>query len=367
MSRKLISLFTFLILLSGSLFAQNNNDQLEFTAIHALSIFAPGNYKLSGNVWGGELGYHFNMTRDSVDYARMLNIKSIDLVASYRNLGSVIINNNPNTKGSLGDVYSVVGRLEIPIVQAGPMKLLFTPGFGFAYSTITYFDNHNPLVGSHINLAAQAGLKLFGAITPSTGLQAGIDLFHYSNVAVRVPNFGINSLNVSLGLVQGIDQPGPASPTHPLVFSAKNYFEFGGDFGMRGVYESKKELYRSGLYAGYSYQLLSVLAFKGGIDAGYYFTPFNPQNYLETFAEYGSSYSHWRVGVSAGADLLLGRLAVMGAYGYYLYYNSYYHNHTYWTPGLKYYVLPWMAIQAKAYIHNTDADYLGWGLLFKVH
>ncbi|MGN6641223.1 MAG: acyloxyacyl hydrolase, partial [Mucilaginibacter sp.] len=230
MLRKFIFLFTFCALLSGQVLAQSNNDQLEFTAIHALSVFTPDNYTLKGNVWGGELGYHFNMTNDSAAFVRMLNLRSIDVIASYRSFGSVIIDNDVATKGTLGDVYSVMGRLEIPLIQAGPIKLLFTPGFGFAYSTINYFDNYNPLVGSHINLAAQAGLKLFGAITQSTGLQAGIDLFHYSNVAVRVPNFGINSLNVSLGLVQNINQPGPSTPEHPFVFSSKNYFEFGGDF-----------------------------------------------------------------------------------------------------------------------------------------
>jgi Lipid A 3-O-deacylase (PagL) len=365
MLRKLKLLAVVLIILAKNSFAQTNNDQLEFTAIKAISVFTPGNYNLKGTVWGGELGWHFNMADNKADYIRMLGISSIDIIGGYRNYQSLLINNA--AKGSLGDVYSIIGRLEIPVFKAGPVKLLFTPGLGFAYSTISYFDNSSPLVGSRLNLAAQGGLKLFTSITSTTGIQAGIDIFHYSNVGVRVPNFGINSYNISLGLVQNIGQKGPPASQQPFVYDHKSSFEFGGDVGMRGVYESKKELHRAGLYAGYSYRLSPVISLKGGVDAGYYFTPFDPKNFNATFAEYGSSYDKWRAGISLGADLMLGRLAVMAAYGYYLHYNSYYNNKTYWTPGLKYYVLPWVALQAKAYIHNTDADYLGVGLLFRVH
>jgi len=367
MLRKLQLLTVVLVILSTNLFAQSSNDQLEFTAISAIKIFTPDQYNLQGKAWGGELAYHFNMADNKANYATMLGISSIDIVASYRSYQSLTINNDPASKGSLGSVYGLIGRLEIPVFKAGPVKLLFTPGIGFAYSTESYFDNKNPLVGSHLNLAAQGGLKLFTAITSTTGIQAGIDVFHYSNVGVRVPNFGINSYNLSLGLVQNIDQKGPSTPQNPFVYDHKSSIEFGGDLGMRGVFESRKELHRAGFYAGYSYQLSPVFSLKGGFDAGYYFTPFNPKDFNATFAEYGSSYDKWRAGISIGGDMMIGRLAVMAAYGYYLHYHSYYNNKTYWTPGLKYYVLPWMALQAKAYIHNTDADYLGLGLLFRVH
>lgn len=61
------------------------------------------------------------------------------------------------------------------------------------------------------------------------------------------------------------------------------------------------------------------------------------------------------------------RLAVMAKYGYYLHYNHFSPSgkdiKTYWTAGLKYYVLSWAAVQAKVYIHKTEADYLGFGIM----
>lgn len=366
MLRKLKLLFAVLMILAKSSFAQTNNDQIEFTFVEGIKSFTPNKYSIQGTLLGGELGYHFNMADNKADYIRMLNISAIDIVASYRNLQSLTIDNDLTSMGSLGDAYSVIARLEIPLLKGGPVKLLFTPGFGLAWSTLNYLDNKNLLVGSHLNMATQAGVKFFIAITSSTGIQAGADLFHYSNGGSRVPNYGINSFNISLGIVQGINQPGP-STQHPLQYEHKGSLEFGGDIGARGVFESKKELYRSGLYAGYSYRLIPIINLKGGFDAGYYFTVYDPNNSANTFESHATSYDKWRTGISLGADIWLGRFAVMGCYGYYIHFNSYYHNKTYWAPGLKYQVLPWMALQAKSYIHSHEADYLGFGLLFCVH
>jgi hypothetical protein len=356
-----------LTIFSANTYAQTNSDQIEITPIDGIKIFTPNKYTIQGKIWGGELAYHFNMHNSKLDYIRLLGLNSIDIVASYRNLQSLFINNDLTTKGSLGDAYSVIGRLEIQLLKAGPVKLLFTPGFGFTYSTVSYFTDGNPLVGSRINLGAQAGMKLFTSITSSTGIQAGVDLFHYSNGGERLPNNGINSLNISLGIVQNINKAGPSTPAQPFQCNYTSSLEFGGDFGERSVFASKKALFRSGLYAGYSYRLNSVFSLKGGLDAGYFFTLFDPANYDITHEGNATSYDHWRLGASLGAEIRLGRLAVFADYGYYLYYHSYVPVKTYWTPGLKYYLSPWIAIQGKTYVNDHTADYLGVGFLFHVY
>ncbi|HEY2581738.1 MAG TPA: acyloxyacyl hydrolase [Mucilaginibacter sp.] len=376
---KLISiLLAILFIISTKSRAQTNNNQLEFTYIEGIKVISP-DYTIHGKIWGGELAYHFNMQNDKQDYVKFLEINSIDIVGSYRNLKSLYINNNPLTKDSLGEAYSILGRLEVQLLKFGPVKLLFTPGFGFTYSTTSYFTDGNRLVGSKINLAAQAGIKTLYSITSSTGIQAGIDLLHFSNGGERLPNNGINSINISFGLVQSINRAGPSTPKNPFEYNGTNSLEFSIDFGERGLFRTKKELYRSGLYAGYSYRLNSVFSLRGGVDAGYYFTPFNPNNYDNTFENYGTSYARWRLGVSAGGDIRLGRLAVFANYGYYLYYQTLYQPKTdysreldyrvktYFTPGLRYYVCQWIALQVKQYINHQSADYLGLGALFRIY
>jgi hypothetical protein len=361
-------LHLFYILLFAFKFSTAQNNKIELSGLYGISSFTAEKYSLPGHTVGGEVSYHFSTANNKADYVRLLNISSIDVVGSYRSFKPISITNSPTSKkGDLGGVYSLMGRLEIPFITAGSTRFIFEPGFGFAYSTETYFTNGNPLVGSHLNLAARASVKIRTAITNSTALQAGIGIFHYSNGAYRVPNNGINTVEASFGLVQDIKVPGPNIARDTTEQYYKHSFEFGADIGYRGVYKSTKGFNKSGFYAGYNYRVNPVFSLKAGADAVYYYTVYDPKQPELTFQYSGTSYDRWRVGLSLGADLWLGRLAVMANYGYYLHYHSTKPIHTYWTPGLKYYMLPWLAVQAKAYIHGSDCDYVGGGLIFRVH
>ena len=103
MLRELKLLIIVSLMLSKSVFAQTDNDQIEFTAINGIKVFTPNKYAIQGQVWGGELGYHFNMDANKANYARVFNLKSIDIIASYRNLHSLTINGESSSKGSLGN------------------------------------------------------------------------------------------------------------------------------------------------------------------------------------------------------------------------------------------------------------------------
>ena len=357
-----------LLLFNQSVIAQTGQDKIELTPFKGIKIFTAEKNYLEGEFYGAEVAYHFNMLKNQSPYIRMLNIKDIDVVASYRNMEQVVLNNNPDSKGLLGSAFGVGGRLEIGLVKAGPVQLLFTPGLGFVYSTETYFTNQNPITGSHLNLSAQAGLKLLTAISSSTGIQAGFDVYHYSNGAFRLPNNGVNAYNLSLGVVQNINYERPASAPNPAYESFHRHsVDLGVDVGARGVFQEDKHFYRTGLYANYSYRLNRTFSLKAGTDAVYYQQVLDVTRFAETFQYYGASYDKWRVGVSAGTDIWLGRLVIMANFGRYLHYNSYFPTKYYWTAGMKYYVLPWLALQGKGYVHNTEADYIGLGLAVKIN
>jgi hypothetical protein len=366
---------------STDLYAQKNNDAIEVSYIYGAKVFSPDS-TLQGKSWGVELAYHFNMQNSAMDYVKLLHISSIDVVGSYRNFESITVNNRATSRGSLGDAYSVLGRLEFDLVDVGPVKLLFTPAFGTAFSTTSYFSGNNYIIGSKFNLTGQAGLKIYSAITTSTGIQAGVDALHYSNGGERLPNDGINAINFSLGLVQKFGVAGPSTPTHPFSYDGDNSFEFTADVGERGIFRQKNELYRAGFYVGYSRKVNQVLSLRAGFDAGYYVTTYDTTNETtkyNTFENYGTSFSHWRLGLSIGGDVRLGRLAMFANYGYYLYYDDYYKAATptsrvmdyrvnfYLTPGFRYYLSQAFALQIKQYINKSSADYLGLGFLVRVH
>jgi len=362
-----LKLLVFLLIISKISFAQTGNNKIEFTAIEGVKVFAPNDYSIQGQAWGAELGYHFDMTNNHLDYLRLLGIKAIDIVGSYRNMQALTINHSPSSKDSLGNVYSVIGRLEIQFAKIGQSKILFTPGIGVAYSTVSFFTNKNPLVGSHLNLALQAGVKIVTPISSSTSIQAGADLFHYSDAATRTPNDGVNALNFTLGIVQSLDRASPSTPANPFEYTAKYAYEVAFDFGERGAYDSRNNLYRSGLYLGFSDGLNKVFRLKAGLDFDYYFTTYiDAADRSPTYEALGNSFARIRAGISVGADMNMGRLTVMASYGYYYYFQTDNGVYFYWIPGLKYYILPWMALQGKVYIHGHQADYLGVGLAFRI-
>ena len=364
--RKLLVLVT-LMSCCCVVFAQSGRDEIELTGVEGLKVFTPHQFTIQGKIYGGDIAYHFNTSTDSVKFIKLLHIKSIDIVGGYRNLSNLTLNNDPLSWGSLGDDYSLTGRLEVQLFKAGPAALLFTPGFGLDYSTESYYTNQNPVIGSRLNLNIVAGLRLFTAITPATGVELGFDVSHFSDGAVRVPNNGINSVNVNFGLVQRINYKALSAPVHPFEYNYKSAFEIAIDAGERGVFHTKDELYQSGLNLGYSYGLNTVIRLKAGFDAGYYFTTYNNLDKFGTYEGLSTSYDKISLGMSAGADINLGRLTFMASYGYYLHFKSYNDIHTYWMPGFKYYLLPWLALQGKVYIHNVEADYVGVGLAFRIH
>lgn len=297
---------------------------------------------------------------------KVLNLKSLDLVFNYKNMSNIMMVSDPRPN-RFGDSYALLAALNFSLLKTGGTEVFVTPGLGMGYLGETWFTNENVLVGSHLNFSSRIALKLATRIAPSTKLSAGVDILHFSNAGTRVPNNGMNVSSISLGIVQSLgkrhdSESDTISWKQPLDYK-KHSVDFGVNIGRRGVYRSKDGLYKTGLYAGYNYRLNAVFGLGAGVDAVYYHSVYDPLRNTETYQSKASSFDRWRVGAAVGPDLWMGRLGIAAKYGYYLHYNSLKDVKTYWTAGLKYNVLDWAAIQAKIYIHQTEADFVGFGFL----
>jgi hypothetical protein len=358
------------------------HNSVEVTPLYGLKMFSSEHHQLKGDLYGAEVGYHISMQNNKADWIRLLHVQDIGIIAYYRNMDNIYLDGLANSRGILGKIYGVESRLDISLLKSGKTQLFFIPGFGFLYATEDYLTNQNILVGSHLNFNAQAGFRLTQQITPTTKLQVGIDLFHYSNAGVRIPNNGINAINASVGAIQSIDATGLASTPHEASTFRRSSFEFGADVGVRGVindttnkaqpYGPVKSYIKTGFYFGYNYRVSPVLSLKLGSEYIWYQKTYDKNDFYGTYQFTATSYDKWRYGVSLGGDLWMGKLAMQANYGYYLHFKSYTEStfgpiKTYWTIGLKYYVLPWMALQAKQYLNRTEADYVGFGVIFRLH
>src|SRR3546814_17912305 len=117
-------------------------------------------------------------------------------------------------------------------------------------------------------------------------------------------------------------------------------------------------MFKSGNYAGYNYRLKPLIDIKGVLNAVYYYTVFDPERHRETYQHYGTSYDRWRLGLSLGAAVKMGRFEVKGLFGRYLHYNSYHDIHYYWNSGLSYFFTPHLGMQSTLHMHRFQADFV---------
>lgn len=358
------------LVLANDVYGRQKSDHrnsFEFSPQVSLALFTAEN-KLRGNAFGGEFTYHINKNMNPRPWMRMLNLNSIDLVFNYKHMGDVMLVSDPRS-GLFGNTYAFLTALNFTLLKTRYGELWAAPGLGIGYLGQTYFTNQNQLIGSHLNFASRMALKIATKISPSMKLSAGVDMLHFSNGAIRIPNHGINVSSVSLGLLKSLHSSGQARPDslewRAGAEYAKHKFDFGVNIGRRGIFRSKDGLYKTGLYAGYNYRLNALLGLSSGLDAVYYHSIYEYND--QTYESLATSLDRWRVGLAVGPDIWMDRLAIMAKYGYYLHYNHFSPSgndvKTYWTAGLKYYVLNWAAVQSKVYIHKTEADYLGFGIM----
>lgn len=368
----LIGLVIFLFSFSRQAYARQGDtavSSVEFRPQVSLVLFT-AEKKLSGKAFGGELIYHLNKRNNARPWMDKIHLKGIDLIFNYKNMRDARVKSDPQTS-LFGEAYAFIAGLNFSLLNVKRTELSVVPGFGLGYLSTTYFTNGNPLIGSHINFSSRLALNAATRITNNLKLSIGVDILHFSNGAMRIPNNGININSLSFGLVKML-RPGKElardSVKKPIdVPDHKHSFEFGVNIGRRGIFRSKAGLFRTGLYAGYNYRFNEVFGLGTGIDAVYYPTTYDYTD--RTYQSMGTSLDHWRVGIAFGPDFWMDRFGVMAKYGYYLHYHSYYKGvensiKDYWTIGLKYRVWNQLALQAKVYLHQTDADYTGFGVLF---
>jgi hypothetical protein len=349
-----------LIISSRNCDAQNS---LELNMISGVKVFTDGDPTLGGKSYGVEAAYNMFQKGRAAEWIKKLHTRDIAIVGGYRNMRNVYMTDSIGSKGFLGSVYTLSGRLNMDLASFNKTELLLVTSLGMSYSTSSFFSDGNLIVGSHINFSPQVGIKLRTPLSGSTSVTAGADFFHYSNIGLQVPNKGVNSFHLTLGIAKDLKNEVKGT-SETKADNIRSFVDFGADIGRRGSFKSHAGSWKSGLYAAYNYKLNPVVSIKAGVDAVYYYTTFTGTG--ETFQYLATSYDPWRVGLSVGGDLWMGKFVMAGGYGYYLKYNSYYPVKYYSTIGFKYYTNTRLGIQMKMYFHRRQADYVGAGLVFRI-
>ncbi len=345
-------------------------------SIHALSVKPTYGIDMSGESGGNRnylYGLHVTYDRDisasNQAWVHLLNAKGLSFGVLWHNMDHMKETVEDQVY-SHGNAIGLVSEVDFQLARAGAVKILFTPGVGITYITETIKTQPaTTTVGSHLNLALTAELGLDISLSNRTSLTIASNVLHYSNGGLKIPNGGINTINGSLGVKTALGNaqhtPTSAGNTRfqPLVGSSG---ELVIGTGRRGKYRTDGGFWRTGVYGGYNYYINQAVGFKVGMDMVYYHQVFDYSDFDATFQYYGSSYDRIRLGASAGAEVGLGRFAVNGMFGRYLHFNSFHGFMWYWSSALRYYITPNIGLQSTLYMHRMQADYLNWGVVFRI-
>ncbi|HYK77027.1 MAG TPA: acyloxyacyl hydrolase [Daejeonella sp.] len=357
-----VGLFVFPFLVNGQ---SNSGFLLDGKAV--IGSHALGADMLQNNLYGIDVSWQKDISQKEDAWRKLSNAQSSGLSFVFRNLNKGYQDTSVN---SLGQSYGLAAQIEFRLFKLGNTSVSFTPAMGLGYITKTYFTDHrNRVIGSHLNQLIKADLNAVIPLSTNMNLLAGAGFLHYSNGGFQIPNGGLNTLNLFTGLRFGKSWVKPNISQSKYRPIRKNSIEVAAGIGRRGIYQQRNGLYKSGMYGGYNYYINDLLRAKAGIDAVYYYTPFNPdpEKALQTFQYYGTSYSRWRAGISIGPEINLGRFGVNAQVGKYIYYNRYHQEiNWYWTATFTYALTPHMGVQGRTYFHKAQADFINYGLCFKI-
>ena len=218
----------------------------------------------------------------------------------------------------------------------------FKMGTGLAYLTKKYDKNKNPknnAIGSHFNAKVAFNLSLT-KFSPNYHYGLGIELVHFSNGAIQMPNLGLNGLSVTANfgynlqpriikdksnviskkldksnqkhylLLEGITSVGEV---YPIPLDAKKYMIFAGRFS-----------YIKPINKSWNYEI----AFDGVYNFSnlhkYYDSTFTPKDVPQVGIYIGMSYNYYKTQINFGigyyiVDIInpLGRIYNRIGYRYY--------------------------------------------------
>jgi len=113
----------------------------------------------------------------------------------------------------IGNIYSIYGYFDRPVISAGRFRLGYSGEFGLAFMFNKRFDPvENPnvvIISSPVNSHISFGLQASYDVTPRYDVGLGFFFNHTSNGAVNFPNKGLNAFELALRL--GMHNPARGS------------------------------------------------------------------------------------------------------------------------------------------------------------
>jgi Lipid A 3-O-deacylase (PagL) len=269
----------------------------------------------------------------------------------------------------LGYCLSVSPYATKYIYRSARQQVHFRLGVGMGYfsNPFSIADNRkNTIVSTRFNAAIHFRFEYALRLSREFDAEAALTLQHYSNGATAKPNFGVNIPTASMGVSwhqsRWVPAPAPRNLA-PLPAGQRRWFvDVATSVGWRqwGVYDRKRYLVQ-GVHA----QVGRRVNIKNNLTAGldyFYDRSLLQQRVQDTSASQSPTVDVKKVGIVAGHELLLGRLAFDWHIGWYLYAPYQSATPYYQRLGLKYLITDHVFACVDLKAHRGSADVVEWKL-----
>jgi len=254
-------------------------------------------------------------------------------------------------------------------------QLYFTTGFGLGYANLPYnaiTNNQNFALGSNLLVSAFLKLQYFKYfLHKNIALTSGISLVHFSNIAFKNPNLGINTVSLHFGIKYQNSSTKTKPQSEPLATS-KNSHKWNYNIMVRAGY-NESLIIDSGLFPFYTFSFYGSKIINNystlTVGADFFNSKFLKEYIKNEAIATGKNYNandYNRLGIFIGHELTQNHFAFVSQIGYYVYYPFPYISRLYERFGFKYKVSKHLfsEVTLKANLFRAESLEIGLGYKF---
>ncbi len=306
-----------------------------------------------------ELSYTLNRTENKKWYS-YYNYPEVGIAYMFMDLGY---------KDVLGSSHSIYPYIVFPFTKHDtPISLSLRVALGLSYITKSYDSISNPkniAVSSPISMYASLGLNLNYRLSRKVSTNVGVNASHFSNGAIKVPNYGLNILTGSFGLSYIFNQNSSVSKSISNLEIDKSRWLAILCSGIKETKNPDGSKYGIGLLSiEYSKPFKTLLRYGATFD--FMYDGSTLVHFKEDSIPYHSKLKTSKIGFTLMGEMTLYRLSAFGNLGVYLYNHDKQINSIYQRIGIRYRLTKSFYTQIALKTNLNVADYIEFGILISL-
>ena len=288
-------------------------------------------------------------------------------VNGYPELGVSLLYGNSGSQEYIGHITALVPYIQFFPFRSSRFYTAIRIGMGAAWVEKIFnpqTNYKNLIIGSHLNFCANVMASVGVLVLPRTNLDFGVSLTHISNGSVKLPNYGLNPVSLSLGIKYDLHPPLKMiqNPIPPFKKSWGYYIYAFAAFKEAAPLESpvylvnvvNLEAMKDFSYTG---------RFGGGISLTYDRSLTTEEYNSPSFAWDGSKLK-LEVGPYLSYEYVAGNLSFPIQLGCYIY-NNYIPSSFFEKVGIRYRISKHWILGGAVKAHLGHGDFIDWGLGYK--